>query len=404
MKLLFSLLCRGLGYIFPLVAFGLCAKQFGTKGLAEVVYFQAIVQFFFVFQDFGFSISSARSIAISVDGQHKTEIFLKTQGARLSITIFSIILFSIIGIIWKGYEKAFESIYLMGIAGIGNFFFPQWYFIGENKFDQFNLIGTAGKIITLSLLFFLRTEINLNEFLIILFSQTLLSALIFTFIEKSQIRRYQDIKVSLKGSLKELSQAFYPFLAIASSSVYVIGGTIVGKQFFPASFVASFSISEKIARAVSSIFQIRATIKYPEYAKKIIAPSKGSSADHYGSSLVPRLFFEAIFAYFLSLVLAFAYFRMLKSEHDQLPLFPIYFNSLIATIVCFSSHANMLIQSFGAFRSQFFFSSVSALVFLVLSIYLGASFHQKMFCLSVPVAETVCFFLMMYKIKKKNEN
>jgi len=391
-KISLSLLSQIINYFYPLITIFLCSRRFNTNEIASLVLYQAIIQYVILLQDYGFTIYSSRLIAAHPSIYEKREIIKTTQTCRLLISLFMLSLVS--GSLFFQHSPNTIQLVLIEII-IGNLIFPQWRFIGEEKFHIYNSIMSSAKFIVLIIISLLIQKISFATLLKLFFSYQLLSALIHIMIYRDLANL--DFSVAHYGKvIHYLKNSLYPFLTICSASIYLFGGTIISKGVFSNEFVISYSISEKIARALASYPQIKSLTHYPTLVK---SSSTFNIQKIFSLIWNKNNLLEGIGLYSLSLLGTFIYIKYVLHSLE-LSIFPIIILSSISPIILISSILNNIIQSTGHFRKQFIFTIIGAITFITICAIAFIFHSQTSICFAVPITEITIFILLFNEIKK----
>ena len=123
---------QGISYILPLVVLPYLIRVIGIEKFGLIAFAQALVQYFMILTDYGFSLSATRSIALIGEHKEKTSaLFSSVMTVKLIFAAISfLILCTLLYFIprfraeWLIYVLSFGSV-------IGSTLFPVWFFQGK---------------------------------------------------------------------------------------------------------------------------------------------------------------------------------------------------------------------------------------------------------------------------------
>lgn len=210
-------------YILPLISLPYLARVLGAESFGKVVFAQALMMYFILVVEYGFSWSATRKVAENRENRVLLgEIFMNIWAVQwLLIVLCSVIFVSIV----FGVEKFREDIGFYAAAFfivLGNVLFPIWFFQGVEKLQLQSVLQFAGKLIGLLFIFVLVK--NENDGIWVLLSNAL-SAIIAGLFSIFFIFKSGYFKIcfpSLSGVRQEFVEGFSLFASRVSISFYTM--------------------------------------------------------------------------------------------------------------------------------------------------------------------------------------
>lgn len=210
-------------YILPLISLPYLARVLGAESFGKVVFAQALMMYFILLVEYGFSWSATRKVAENRENRVLLgEIFMNIWAVQwLLIVLCSVIFVSIV----FGVEKFRGDIGFYAAAFLivlGNVLFPIWFFQGVEKLQLQSVLQFAGKLIGLLFIFVLVE--NENDGIWVLLSNAL-SAIIAGLFSIFFIFKSCYFKIcfpSLSGVRQEFVEGFSLFASRVSISFYTM--------------------------------------------------------------------------------------------------------------------------------------------------------------------------------------
>ena len=145
--------------LVPLLTYPYLIRVLGANTYGLIVFSQAIIAYFVIIINFGFSISATKNVSIHRDNKKILSIIVSSvfiiKGflLLLSFLLLTIVVF----IIPKAYENRW-LLYLSMYACLYEFLFPVWFFQGIEKMKHIAYITLTSRVIFLFLIFFVVTD------------------------------------------------------------------------------------------------------------------------------------------------------------------------------------------------------------------------------------------------------
>jgi PST family polysaccharide transporter len=139
---------QSINYILPVIVLPYLIRIIGFEKFGLIAFAQALVQYFMIFTDYGFSLTATKKISLCRSQNCKVHaIFSSVMTVKI---IFSALSFFILLLLVYFIPKFRENyiIYLLSFgAVIGNTLFPVWFFQGQEKMRYISIINVTGGII-----------------------------------------------------------------------------------------------------------------------------------------------------------------------------------------------------------------------------------------------------------------
>ncbi|POY44473.1 hypothetical protein C3007_03925 [Avibacterium gallinarum] len=138
----------GVNIFLPLVLFPFLLHRLGEGLYGKIIFAQTIANYFLVFTNFGFNISSTKSISLNKDNQEKTNIiFSSTIYAKL-ILFFISLLITILFCIISGINQNDMVLYIASLfICFSDALLPIWFFQGIEKMKYITIVNVLSRIL-----------------------------------------------------------------------------------------------------------------------------------------------------------------------------------------------------------------------------------------------------------------
>ncbi|MDD2927589.1 MAG: oligosaccharide flippase family protein, partial [Candidatus Omnitrophica bacterium] len=148
---------QGISYLIPLVILPYLIRVIGPEKFGLIAFAQALIQYFMIFTDYGFSLTATKKISLCKDQSQASTVFSTVMTVKFILAFLSyLILLFLINAIPKFRQDWLLYVFSFG-AVIGNTLFPVWLFQGAEKMKFITIINIIGGIIyTVSLFIFVK--------------------------------------------------------------------------------------------------------------------------------------------------------------------------------------------------------------------------------------------------------
>tara|TARA_R110001592_G_scaffold214779_2_gene467808 strand:- start:4717 stop:5961 length:1245 start_codon:yes stop_codon:yes gene_type:complete len=250
-----SLILKNLSFLTVLRFFNIGVKFFLVAYLVRVLgavnygiltWTDSIIQYFIILINFGFNIYAAKYI---VENRKNVEAINQITSAVFIIKIL-LFLISFLALYFLSFTNTLsvysDFLLLMLLMGIGEVFFPIWYFQGVEKLQIATYITVFARLILVigTLLFITTPEDLITHVLLIVFSNLIMGVL--GYITLIRNFNFKFSLVSFKVIKKILKEAYMFFLGrflsltFNSMTIFLIG------LFYTMDFVTGFDVALKI--------------------------------------------------------------------------------------------------------------------------------------------------------------
>lgn len=281
--------------LVPLIVYPYLIRVLGKETYGLVIFAQAVVLYFCVLINFGFSISATKSISTHRNNKEEiNQIVSNVFVLKGLLFLISIILFSIILNIIPQANEYTTLFYLTLYLCVYEWLFPLWFFQGIEEMKYITILNVLNKIIFLVLVFVLITSADdylLYPIISAIGGVTASVIAIGLIIIKYEVRFILPTLDSLKLNFKESIPIFISNLSVRiyAGSNRVIVGALLGMTE-----VAYYDLAEKITNLLRIPQGILTQVLFPK-----ISHDKDIS---FVKSVFKKSLFAHILAYFLLLV------------------------------------------------------------------------------------------------------
>ncbi|MCX5695357.1 MAG: oligosaccharide flippase family protein [Candidatus Omnitrophica bacterium] len=149
---------QGINYLLPLLVLPYLIRVIGPEKFGLIAFAQALIQYFMIITDYGFSLSATRKISLCREREQACTIFSTVMSVKFILAALCyLILLLLINIVPKFRNDWLIYLFSFG-AVIGNTLFPVWLFQGTEKMKYIAVINIAGGLIyAASIFIFVRT-------------------------------------------------------------------------------------------------------------------------------------------------------------------------------------------------------------------------------------------------------
>lgn len=243
--------------IFPIIIFAYMANTLGVIGLGKLAFYQTISMLVAFLVDFGFSLSAARILSISVNNAIKVnEIYTNVQVSRYCLWIIvSIISFLATHFVNLSYEDL-KIFYIALISGLASILTCSWVFQGLTKNSTLAIITLIFKIIsTIFILVFVKSYADLYQAIYIQLIASFIVGVCASIYIKIKYKIILDIKLIKIGKMKNyFYESYHNFIA----SFFTLGFTYLNplfvKYFFGDGGLGLYSTAEKVVSLLKQAF------------------------------------------------------------------------------------------------------------------------------------------------------
>lgn len=257
-------LLQNVNYIIPLLLLPYLTRTLGADNFGKITFAQAFVTYFILLTDFGFNTSSTQEVVrVREDKAALSKVFWSTTITKLLFAIISLIIFTILIIVIPKLQQL-NLLLMIAFAGVlSSVLFPVWLFQGLEKMSYITWFNVIPKVLVLVFtILFVKLK---SDYMLALFIQTagtLISAMACAFLISSQrtVKFYAPGLADIKSTIVE---GWHVFAAGVATNLYTTTNTVVLGFFSNDATVGIFSASEKIIRAIISLFSSVSQVTFP---------------------------------------------------------------------------------------------------------------------------------------------
>ena len=233
-----------IGFKFVLVAY--LIRVFGTKIYGLLTWADSVIQFFLIFINFGFNVYAAKYIVDNRgDIQKINEVVSSIYIIKLLLFLFSfIVLFGIS--FFNPFSDNIHLLYLLLLLGLGEVFFPIWFYQGVEKLKTATLIIFISRLFVITCTFiFVKSQNDLLVYVWLL----IISNIIMGFLGLRSLKVDYNIQfylVSINKMYQYFKAAIMFFLGRFLSLVFNYGTIFLIGIYTSMDDVSGFDTASKI--------------------------------------------------------------------------------------------------------------------------------------------------------------
>tara|TARA_B110000240_G_C13449155_1_gene431715 strand:+ start:65 stop:1333 length:1269 start_codon:yes stop_codon:yes gene_type:complete len=252
----------------PLFTYPYLIRVLGVEIYGLVVFAQAILGYFVILIDFGFSISATKEISIHRNNKDKlNEIVSSIFIIKGVLFVISVVSFIIILNFFKQAENYKLLFYLTLSSCLYNWLFPIWYFQGLEKMKYITIINVVSRTIFMGLIFLL--IINKEDYLYFpiingIGAVASIFAALYIIFSKHKIKFLIPTKSTLTYYFKESIPIFVSNISI---KLYVSSNKVIVGAFLGMGSVAFYDLAEKLVSILRMPQGILSQTLFPKISK-----------------------------------------------------------------------------------------------------------------------------------------
>jgi len=257
-------LLQNVNYIIPLLLLPYLTRTLGAENFGKIAFAQAFVTYFVLLTDFGFNTSTTQEVVmVRNDRNALSKVFWSTTFTKLFFAIISLIVFAILIIVTPKLQQMNQLLLIAFTGVISTVLFPVWLFQGLEKMSHLTWLSVIPRILVLICTFiFVKQKSDYTMALAIQTSGTLLSAIacILIIYKQKTVRFYLP---GLHDIQTAITEAWHIFASSVATNIYTTTNTVVLGFLSSDATVGIFSASEKIIRAIISLFASISQVTFP---------------------------------------------------------------------------------------------------------------------------------------------
>ncbi|MDO7441972.1 oligosaccharide flippase family protein [Acinetobacter baumannii] len=243
--------------VIPLLSFSYMANILGLVGFGQVSFYQTVSFLAAFFIDFGFNMSAAQKMSISLDDKSKMdELYSNVQ----SIKFFIFLVVSVLGglsILFLPLSHIDATLLFIGIlSAFSTILLSGWVFQGLGRNSVLAFFSVVGRVVSVGLIFLLihqKSDVLLAVIIQVAISFSIGLAAIIYFYRKNVVTfRIKTISIFKMRQLSE--DSYHNFTA----SLFTLGFTylnpLVVKFCFGDAFLGLYALADKLALILKQFF------------------------------------------------------------------------------------------------------------------------------------------------------
>lgn len=249
------------GAKFILVAY--LIRVLGKINYGVLTWVDSIIQYFLIIINFGFNIYAAKYI---VDNKNSKEGLNKICSAiftvKMSLFVVSILMllflcnFSVFGA-----QK--ELLFLMILIGLGDVFFPLWYFQGIEKLKLATYITVFSRILlVLGTFLFVENEFDIKTYVTLLVASNLVMGLMGYYVLVKNYN-FKFVRINFNYFIQKIKEAHLFFLGTFLSLSFNLLPIFLIGVYYTMDYVSGFDIALKIVLVCIIPFDMLQQAIYP---------------------------------------------------------------------------------------------------------------------------------------------
>ncbi|MEX8060307.1 oligosaccharide flippase family protein [Acinetobacter baumannii] len=243
--------------VIPLLSFSYMANILGLVGFGQVSFYQTVSFLAAFFIDFGFNMSAAQKMSISLDDKSKMdELYSNVQSIKFFIFLVVSVLGGL-GILFLPLSPIDATLLFIGIlSAFSTILLSGWVFQGLGRNSVLAFFSVVGRVVSVGLIFLLihqKSDVLLAVIIQVAISFSIGLAAIIYFYRKNVVTfRIKTISIFKMRQLSE--DSYHNFTA----SLFTLGFTylnpLVVKFCFGDAFLGLYALADKLAVILKQFF------------------------------------------------------------------------------------------------------------------------------------------------------
>ena len=279
--------------IVPLITSPYISRIFGPDGVGTYSYYFSIATYFTYFELLGINNYGVRAIAKCQNQNERDEAFSNIYASQLMVSLFVFSVYLLFSLIIPGVQHSVALCFIPYV--LSSLFDINWYFFGTEQFASTTIRNCTVKTAVLILIFVvIKTQDDLNKYILLISMSYLLSQLIMWFILLRQIKlRRPNLRQSI-SHIKVLLILFIPVLAV---SLYRLMDKVMLGLMSNMTQVGYYENAEKIVGVPGAVTTALGTAMLPRITNLLSQKNDGAVVKNISSSLyfVEALSFAMLF-------------------------------------------------------------------------------------------------------------
>ncbi len=234
-------------YVFPIITLPYLVRVLKPEKYGLVAFAQAFIGYFMILTDYGFNLSAPREVSINRDNKQKlSEIFSSVMIIKFFLMILSLLILTLIVVMFKKFRQDYFLYYLTFGMVVGNIMFPQWFFQGIENMKFITVLNLLAKIIfTISIFIFVRKQTD-YYFVPLLNSLGFITAGILSLWIVFKNFKIKFSIPSIQQIFYQLKEGWYIFISTVAISLYTISRIFLVGVLTDNTITGYYAIAEKL--------------------------------------------------------------------------------------------------------------------------------------------------------------
>ncbi len=272
-NLFFLSILQGLNYIFPLITLPYLVRVLGPEKYGLIAFAQALIGYFIMITDYGFTLSATREISIYRNNREKiSEIFSSVITTKFLLLLLCFLILSAIIQIDKFRKDLLVYYFTFGIV-IGQTLFPIWVFMGTEKMKYITILTAIDRVIfTLSIFIFIKGPMDYIYVPLLNACGYIVGGILGLIVTFSNYKIKYRVPVK-KDIYNQLKEGWHSFLGVFGINLYTSSNTLILGLVAGNTAVGYYAAAEKLVNAILRMLAPIDQTIYP-YVNKIASESK----------------------------------------------------------------------------------------------------------------------------------
>jgi len=266
MASLFTL--QGANYLLPLITLPYLVRVLGPGKFGLIVFAQAFIQYFVVLANYGFNLSATREVAVHRDDPQKLgEIVSSVVTIKVLLAFAGWVLLAAIVLAISAFRKHWALYLIVYLTVVGSTLFPTWLFLGLERMRDITWMNLGARLITTAAIFIFIH--NPQDYLVVAAIQSvpvlLATVPAWTVLIKAHVVTWR--RPDRRAIWEQIHSGWHVFLSTAAINIYTSSNTFALGLIAGPEAVGYFSVANKIAGAVTGLYQPVNQTLYPYISK-----------------------------------------------------------------------------------------------------------------------------------------
>ncbi len=391
-------------FILPLVVIPYLIIVLGIEKFGLVSLAQALMSYFIIFTDYGFSLTATRDIAIYRNNHKKVSSIVNSVfSTKLILGIIGLILFTIILFCVPKFSNDMLLFFYSFSMVIGQLLFPVWFFQGIEQMKYITYLTLTAKLIFTGLVFVLIKVPNDYIYVNILLGMgNIVSSIISIWFIRKKFNVHFKFS-SIRRIQYHLKEDWWVLVSNFSGNIYINSNIIILGFFADSIVIGYYSIAEKIMLAIRQLLSVFSQVIYPHICKLTKSEPKLLKA------FFKRVFIPFAIFIFICCVLLFVFsdnivVLITGCNIGNISLL-VKLLSIVPIIVCMNIPAYQTLLSYNYKKSYSIVLISGAVISIILNFTLAYYYKSYGTAISIIITELFVtmslYFVLFYTFKKK---